>query len=183
MELKNYQKLVLKDIDAYLDALMKTNGINAAWKEYWVGKGIGTGFAAYHDDLGAAPNVCIKVPTGGGKTFLAASSVKTVFDKLPTGKTKFVVWLVPSDAILTQTVANLSNPNHPYRQRLNMDFGGCVNVYTKEQLLNAQNFKPTDVIKSTRKTAIFLASRRCSTTRNFFWPIRLIPRYCRSSAR
>jgi hypothetical protein len=41
MELKNYQKLVLKDVDAYLDALIKTDGINAAWKEYWVSKGIG----------------------------------------------------------------------------------------------------------------------------------------------
>ena len=162
MELKNYQKLVLKDIDAYLDALMKTDGINAAWKEYWAGKGIGTGFAAYHDDLGGAPNVCIKVPTGGGKTFLAASSVKTVFDKLPTGKPKFVVWLVPSDAILTQTVANLSNPNHPYRQRLIMDFGGCVNVYTKEQLLNAQNFKPTDVMENVSIAIFCYASIRAN---------------------
>ena len=162
MELKNYQKLVLKDIDAYLDALMKTDGINAAWKEYLASKGIGAGFTAYYDDLAGAPNVCIKVPTGGGKTFLAASSVKTVFDKLPTGKTKFVVWLVPSDAILTQTVANLSNPNHPYRQRLNRDFGGCVNVYTKEQLLNAQNFKPTDVMENLSIAIFCYASIRAN---------------------
>ena len=162
MELKNYQKLVLKDIDAYLDALMKTDGINAAWKEYWASKGIGAGFAAYYDDLAGAPNVCIKVPTGGGKTFLAASSVKTVFDKLPTGKTKFVVWLVPSDAILTQTVANLSNPNHPYRQRLDRDFGGCVNVYTKEQLLNAQNFKPADVMENLSIAIFCYASIRAN---------------------
>ena len=162
MELKNYQKLVLKDIDAYLDALMKTDGINAAWKEYWASKGIGAGFAAYYDDLAGTPNVCIKVPTGGGKTFLAASSVKTVFDKLPTGKTKFVVWLVPSDAILTQTVANLSNPIHPYRQRLNRDFGGCVNVYTKEQLLNAQNFKPADVMENLSIAIFCYASIRAN---------------------
>ena len=162
MELKTYQKLVLKDIDAYLDALMKTDGINAAWKEYWASKGIVAGFAAYCDDLGGAPNVCIKVPTGGGKTFLAASSVKTVFDKLPTGKTKFVVWLVPSDAILTQTVANLSNQNHPYRQRLDRDFGGCVNVYTKEQLLNAQNFKPADVMENLSIAIFCYASIRAN---------------------
>ncbi len=162
MELKNYQKLVLKDIDAYLDALMKTDGINAAWKEYWAGKGIGAGYAAYYDDLAGTPNVCIKVPTGGGKTFLAASSVKTVFDKLPTGKTKFVVWLVPSDAILTQTVANLSNPNHPYRQRLDRDFGGRVNVYTKEQLLNAQNFKPADVMENLSIAIFCYASIRAN---------------------
>ena len=171
MELKNYQKLVLKDIEAYLDALMNAGGINAAWKEYWAGKGMGGGRGAtalsvgvpsYHDDLDGAPNVCIKVPTGGGKTFLAASSVKAVFDKLPTGKTKFVVWLVPSDAILTQTVANLSNPNHPYRQRLNRDFGGRVNVYTKEQLLNAQNFKPTDVMENLSLAIFCYASIRAN---------------------
>ena len=162
MELKNYQKLVLKDLDAYLDALMNAGGINTAWKEYWSGKGMGLGIPAYHDDLDGAPNVCIKVPTGGGKTFLAASSVKTVFDKLPTGKTKFVVWLVPSDAILTQTVANLSNPNHSYRQRLDRDFGGRVNVYTKEQLLNAQNFKPTDVLENLSIAIFCYASIRAN---------------------
>lgn len=162
MELKNYQKLVLKDLEAYLDALMNAGGINAAWKEYWAGKGTGLGIPSYHDDLDGAPNVCIKVPTGGGKTFLAASSVKAVFDKLPIGKTKFVVWLVPSDAILTQTVANLSNPNHPYRQRLDRDFGGCVNVYTKEQLLNAQNFKPTDVMENLSIAIFCYASIRAN---------------------
>ena len=171
MELKNYQKLVLKDLEAYLDALMNAGGINAAWKEYWAGKGmvggrgataLPVGIPAYCDDLDGAPNVCIKVPTGGGKTFLAASSVKAVFDKLPTGKTKFVVWLVPSDAILTQTVANLSNPNHPYRQRLDRDFGGRVNVYTKEQLLNAQNFKPTDVMENLSIAIFCYASIRAN---------------------
>ena len=171
MELKNYQKFVLKDLEAYLDALMNAEGINAAWKSYWAGKGMGggrgatalpVGIPSYCDDLDGAPNVCIKVPTGGGKTFLAASSVKAVFDKLPTGKTKFVVWLVPSDAILTQTVANLSNPNHPYRQRLNRDFGGRVNVYTKEQLLNAQNFKPTDVMENLSIAIFCYASIRAN---------------------
>ena len=171
MELKNYQKLVLKDLEAYLDALMNAGGINAAWKAYWAGKGMGggrgatalpVGIPSYCDDLDGAPNVCIKVPTGGGKTFLAASSVKAVFDKLPTGKTKFVVWLVPSDAILTQTVANLSNPNHPYRQRLDRDFGGRVNVYTKEQLLNAQNFKPTDVMENLSIAIFCYASIRAN---------------------
>ena len=160
MELKNYQKSVLQDIEAYLDALMKAEGIRSAWREYWGGKGIGAGYPGYCDDLGGAPNVCIKVPTGGGKTFLAASSLKAVFDKLPTGKAKFVVWLVPSDAILTQTVANLSNPNHAYRQRLDRDFGGRVNVYTKEQLLNAQNFKPADVMENLSVAIFCYASVR-----------------------
>ena len=46
MELKNYQKLVLKDLDAYLAALMNADGINAAWNEYWAGKVMGGGRGA-----------------------------------------------------------------------------------------------------------------------------------------
>ena len=174
MELKTYQRDVLDDIEAYLAALDKSSGINAAWREYWAERGMGgvsgertlpIGIPSYKDDLGGVPNVCIKVPTGGGKTFLAASSVKTIFDRLPTGKSKFVVWLVPSDAILTQTIANLSNPDHPYRQRLNQDFGGAVNVYTKEQLLNAQNFKPTDVMENLSVAVFCYASIRANPSK------------------
>ena len=86
-----------------------------------------------------------KVPTGGGKTFLACNAIKPIFDYLPTQKIKAVVWLVPSDQILIQTVKNLKDPNHPYRERLNIDFGGRVEVYTKQELLNGQNFSPISV--------------------------------------
>jgi len=55
------------------------------------------------------------------------------------------VWLVPSDAILTQTAKSLKNPQHPYRQKIDVDFGGRVEVYTKQELLNGQNFNPTAV--------------------------------------
>lgn len=68
-----------------------------------------------------------------------------IFDGLPENKMKAVVWLVPSDAILTQTLAALRNPNHPYRMKLNADFGARVEVYTKEQLLSGQNFNITTV--------------------------------------
>ncbi len=58
---------------------------------------------------------------------------------------KAVVWLVPSDAILSQTVRNLKNTDHPYRQRLDRDFGGKVTIYTKEEALNGQGFNPSAV--------------------------------------
>ena len=38
------------------------------------------------------------------------------------------------------------NPEHPYRQRLNADFAGRVNICTKEMLLNGQNFSP-DIVQ------------------------------------
>ncbi len=38
------------------------------------------------------------------------------------------VWFVPSDYILKQTYNNLSNPNHPYRHALDVDFGSKVQI-------------------------------------------------------
>ena len=55
------------------------------------------------------------------------------------------MWLVSSDAILTQTAKALKDPRHPYRQKIDVDFGGRVEVYTKQELLNGQNFNPTAV--------------------------------------
>lgn len=171
MELKTYQLGVLDDLDGYLAALDRTAGIHAAWKGYWEEKGAAVGRAGengvppYCDDLAGVPNVCIKVPTGGGKTFLAACAVRHLFDRLPAGKTRVVVWLVPSDAILTQTVARLSDPAHPYRQRLDRDFGGRVNVYSKEQLLTGQNFKPGDVAENLSVCVFCYASVRTSQIR------------------
>lgn len=151
MELKTYQKQVLAELRKYLESVAASSDVEAAWKLFWNEHGVpvtsltGGGMRPYSDDIPGVPNACIKVPTGGGKTFIAANAVRTIFDGLPFGKNKFVLWLVPSDAILTQTMLNLQNPDHPYRQKLNADFGGRVNVYTKEQLLNGQGFSPDDV--------------------------------------
>ncbi len=86
----------------------------------------------------------MKVPTGGGKTFLACATLNHIVDCL-SPKYRFVIWLVPSDAILTQTLANLSDTAHPYRQRIDNNFNHNVAIYTKEMLLQAQNFSPATV--------------------------------------
>ena len=145
MELKKYQKGVLKDLRAYLSCLGSTANLNAAWEKYWgerdfhVGK---DGIPAYSNDLQGIPNVCMKVPTGGGKTIIACSAVADIFHGLEykPGQPRMVVWLVPSDSILSQTLANLSNPMHPYHQRLEQDNRGQVEVFNKEQLLSGQGF-------------------------------------------
>ncbi len=159
MELKTYQKNVIGDLSRFL-SLLTENGsaskaYNVLWKEKNVNVGLG-GLPYYHYNLhGGVPDVCFKVPTGGGKTFIAASSIKAIYDAMPTVTAKAVVWLVPSDAILTQTYAALSNPHHPYRQKIDVDFSGAVEVYSKAQLLNGQNFNPTSVIE---QLSIFVLS-------------------------
>ena len=117
MELKTYQKNVLGDLTRFLTLMTENNSAAKAYKTLWEEKGVNVGFsgmAVYHYNLkNGVPDVCFKVPTGGGKTFIAANAIKTIYDAMPTASTKAVVWLVPSDAILTQTYAALSNPHHP----------------------------------------------------------------------
>lgn len=168
MELNGYQKFVLKELKDYVGAVREKGNLKDAWEKFWQDRGASVGYGgmrSYVDQIGGVPNACIKVPTGGGKTFIAANALKTVFNELPFGKMRFVLWLVPSDAILAQTTLNLQNPNHPYRQRLNADFGGRVNVYTKEELLSGQNFSPDEVAGNLSVCVFCYASIRAANTR------------------
>lgn len=143
MELKNYQKAVIRDLERYLEILMQTKNIETAYTRLWQEKDVKVGFGGmpkYQNILPGVPNVCLKVPTGGGKTFLAANAIEPIFSALGVVKRRAVVWLVPSDAILTQTLAALRDPAHPYRQKIDVAFGSRVEVYTKEQLLMGQHF-------------------------------------------
>ena len=148
MELKSYQKEVIADLARYLELVVElqspAKAYHTPWNEKNVMVGLG-GLPNYVNTLPGIPHVCAKVPTGGGKTFIAASAVRTIFDAIPQRRAKAVVWLVPSEAILTQTLRALNNPDHPYRQRLDVDFGGRVQVYSKEQALMGQNFSPSVV--------------------------------------
>ena len=148
MELKNFQKQVINDLNRYCELLNSTNSVVKAYNDFWLEKGVRVGFDSiptYKNTIENTPHVCFKVPTGGGKTFLACNSLRTIFSNLPSKKAKVVVWLVPSEAILTQTLKNLSNPAHPYRQKIESDFNGRVQVYSKQQVLDGQQFNPTTV--------------------------------------
>ena len=160
MELKTYQKNVIADLVRFLELVNEKKYASKAYTALWNEKNVIVdgginGMPFYHTQISGTPEVCFKVPTGGGKTFIAANSIKPIFDSMPVSRAKAVVWLVPSDAILTQTYAALINVDHPYRQKIDTDFGGRVEVYSKTQLLNGQNFNPTTV---TEQLSIFVLS-------------------------
>lgn len=148
MKLKNYQLQVIRDLERFLELLIEKQSISSAYSTLWNEKGVYVGIDGmppYNSELAGVPQVCFKVPTGGGKTFLAANSIKPIFDSMPHIHPKAVVWLVPSDAILTQTYRTLTDKNHDYRKKIDVDFGNKVEIYSKQQLLNGQNFNPTSV--------------------------------------
>ena len=152
MELKSYQHKTIKDLESYLGYVQQYKKTDVAFNKYWEEKigqynpMEGIGMQPYKNTIPNAAHVCIKVPTAGGKTFIACNALHTIFtaysDKIP----RAVIWLVPWSNLLDQTVNNLRNPNHPYRQKLNALFNHRVEVYEKKDLLQGSNFNPT-VIK------------------------------------
>lgn len=144
MELKDYQNRVIKDLTEFLGYLEELKDIRAAFRTYWDDRGA-TRMEGYKNNVPGVPHVCVKVPTAGGKTFLAANALKPIFDVVvpeSTGLPRVVVWLVPSLTILEQTERNFSDPTHPYRQRLNTHFKGRVEIYSKKSLLQGAGFSP-----------------------------------------
>jgi type III restriction enzyme len=151
MELKAYQKQVIDDLQLYFEYLQNHKEANVAFNAFWQEKVgfynplTGEGMRPYQNTVPNAVHLSIKVPTAGGKTFIACNALKTIFDAMPDKPTKTVIWLVPWSNLLDQTVKNLSNPDHPYCQKLNSLFNNRVQVYEKRDLLQGANFNPSSV--------------------------------------
>lgn len=80
------------------------------------------------------PYVCLRVPTGGGKTLLACYTAGLAIDLLQRAERGVVLWLVPSNTILDQTADALRDPRHAYRRALELACGP-VEVVTIEEAL------------------------------------------------
>lgn len=81
------------------------------------------------------PFVCLRVPTGGGKTVIGARAIKVAKDTLLDTDHPFVLWLVPSDAICKQTLGAMRDRSNPLRQVLEEELGQ-VEILDGEQALS-----------------------------------------------
>lgn len=151
MELKQYQKEVIADLDSYIGYVEKYNRPDTAFHKFWEDKGISISaidnyyLHPYDNSITDVPHVTVKVPTAGGKTFIACNALNTIFKHLPAEKPKVVAWFVPSDTILKQTVKNLLDPSYPYRQKIDSHFGNAVCVVDKEAALFGHGISPTEI--------------------------------------
>lgn len=163
----DYQDRVLSTLDAYLDLLKKKKAradkvaalaaqdpdlgvaIPDFTKEAWEAmKAAGKlpasratiPFSPRVDGCGRpVPNAVLKVPTGGGKTWLAVSAVSRVMGRYLDRNTGFVLWIVPNEAIYTQTLKRLKDRQHPYRQALDRAAAGRVKIMEKTDRLDARD--------------------------------------------
>ena len=81
------------------------------------------------EELPDVPYVCLRLPTGGGKTILAAHAVSIARNAWIEKDHPLVLWLVPTNTIRRQTVEALKNTRHAYRQVLDDAFAGRVRVF------------------------------------------------------
>ena len=124
MELKRYQVHVLEGLSDWFKHLDDKNGSPAAAWEMMDFDGQHPSHITRKDSSNRPiPHVCLKVPTGGGKTLLAAEAlVKS------NRRTGLVLWIVPSKAIYGQTKSAFCNKQHPYRQTLERASGQRVKI-------------------------------------------------------
>ncbi|SDO57300.1 DEAD/DEAH box helicase family protein [Phyllobacterium sp. OV277] len=85
------------------------------------------------------PNAVLKVPTGGGKTYVAINSLSRVFGRYLNRNTGFVLWIVPNEAIYSQTLKRLKDRQDPYRQMLDRTAAGRVRIMEKTDRLDARD--------------------------------------------
>jgi type III restriction enzyme len=168
MELKSYQQKVIKDLEQFLDYVQKYKKTDVAFNKYWEEKiGIynplnGEGMTPYKNLIPKTASVCMKVPTAGGKTFIACNALHTIFSAYSSEMPKTVVWLVPWSNLLDQTIDNLRNHEHPYRTKLDSLFNNRVEVYEKKDLLQGSNFNPSVVKEQLSIIVMNFASLRAS---------------------
>jgi type III restriction enzyme len=136
--LKPYQNRVLGSLRDFLHACSSGDALHTAFHDVLAANGFPEMpyIPVVSEGLGASmPYVCLRVPTGGGKTLLACHAAGIAKNDLLRAEQAVVLWLVPSQTILGQTADALRDPRHPYRRALETACAGPVEVLTIEEAL------------------------------------------------
>ena len=139
LALKEYQRESLKAIGQFCDAVRQSVAAKAmrpVHDAYYAETGreyIDLDF----DGLRGIPYFCLRVPTGGGKTLIAAHAVGVIGKRLGHEDRPLCLWVTPSTTIRDQTLNGLRNREHPYHAALRDSLGVPVEVLTVEAALSA----------------------------------------------
>lgn len=116
---KTYQSQVLESVEGYFKACHElpspSIAFTATTERLWGRGNTYNPLSGFPSDM---PYFCLRVPTGGGKTWLAAKSVQLVNTHLLRCEHSVILWLVPSKPIREQTLRALRDRLHPYHTAL-----------------------------------------------------------------
>ena len=142
MQLKQYQKQSLEALEQFF-SVVSAIGAERAFERTLQQQAMTP--VPYNDRLGGIPSVCIRIPTGGGKTLLGCHSIPVAAGQYANTDSPIVLWIVPTDMIRVQTLGALNDLHHPYRQALHSYYGDRVKVCDLETL---QTLNKHDIGKS-----------------------------------
>ena len=147
MELKRYQSETLAVLRRFLEDA-RVAGPRGAYEAITREpeqaarlRGYGGNYAPLAE-LPGVPYVCLRLPTGGGKTILGSYAVGIARDAWIEKDYPLVLWLTPTNTIRRQTIEALKNAHHPYRQVLDKLFAGRVRVL---DIADFTHLRPHDV--------------------------------------
>ncbi len=134
LTLKNYQENALESLRDYFRLCHLRQNADTAFYELTrqqYGQGL-----TYNSvkELPGMPYICLRLPTGGGKTLVACHSINIAQTELMHADTSVVLWLVPSNPIREQTLKALQDVRHPYRQALDASLGAVSVIDISEAL-------------------------------------------------
>ncbi|CCP17209.1 MULTISPECIES: DEAD/DEAH box helicase [Stenotrophomonas] len=139
LSLKVYQQRALSSLAQFLEDA-RLSGPESAFERN-VDPGLVTNYKPM-PGMEATPYVCLRIPTGGGKTVMGAHIIQAAGDTYLERTYPLVMWMVPTTQIKTQTLEAFKDPRHPYRQELDEAFGGKVAVFDVEDFTH---IRPADL--------------------------------------
>ena len=129
MQLKKYQRAAIATLREYLAELEKFGSKHAY---------ISIAGSGYNSEFfGEVPFVCVKIPTGGGKTLVGCEALGEIMGSVLKSKMErgIVMWFVPSEAIKSQTLKKFKDRNDWHRQVLDEAFENGVRIFSNEEAL------------------------------------------------
>ena len=163
MELKPFQRTALDTLASFLERARILANPEQAFIESWRNRDMPQTPPPYRTmpGLPGVPNVCLRLPTGGGKTLLAAHTVPVAGRHYLEREFPVVLWMVPTNTIRLQTAEALKKPGHPYRAALDDAFDGRVSVFDASEIAQ---IRPQDLTERVTVIVITIQSLRTSNT-------------------
>lgn len=141
MSLKEYQERIMREVHGYLrllDAERKAGRGRYASQEAWRLSRVPGTYTPDENGLGEdLPRLCVKVPTGGGKTLLATQMLGSVMNTILSDRNGagLVLWVVPSSQIYRDTLRALKERGGFLRTMLEHAVSRKIELWEKTNIM------------------------------------------------
>lgn len=139
--LKGYQQRAVDCLSSFLLRCNTAESVETAYAETLEEQQLPP---LHYRDYGfeQVPYVCLRIPTGGGKTVLGSYAIDAAARHYLNSQAPITLWLVPTKIIRQQTVEALKTAGHPYREKLDKAFNHQVLVLDIDEVTQ---IRPQDI--------------------------------------